>query len=60
MYGMHWTLIFIDFHNYNTNKQTAWLLVCKQAILTEQPPLVGEASADRGCRVVSAMDSNGR
>jgi hypothetical protein len=47
-----------------TNKQTnSVALVRKRTIPTERPPPVGEVSAnfaDRGCRVVSAMDPHGR
>jgi hypothetical protein len=38
-------------------------LVRKRTIPTERPPFVGEVVptfADRGCRVISAMDSHGR
>jgi hypothetical protein len=38
-------------------------LARKRTISTERPPLVGEVSANflqRGCRVVSAVDSHGR
>jgi hypothetical protein len=49
---------------YPALKKTLWLLVRKQTIPTERPPLVGEVSAnffaDRGCRMVSATDPYGR
>jgi hypothetical protein len=34
--------------------------VRKRTTPTEQPPLVGEVNADRGCRVVSATEPHGR
>jgi hypothetical protein len=39
------------------------VLIRKRTIQTERPPLVGEVSgtfADRGCRVVRAMNPHGR
>jgi hypothetical protein len=35
-------------------------LVRERTVPTERPPLVVPTFADRGCRVVSATDSNGR
>jgi hypothetical protein len=40
--GPIWTIISV--HNNNNNNSLA--LVCKRNILTEQPPLVGEDSAN--------------
>jgi hypothetical protein len=46
-----------------TNILNSVVLVRKRTIPTEQPQPAGEVSAnlaDRGCRVVSAMDPHGR
>jgi hypothetical protein len=45
------------------NHLNSMALVREQNTRTERPPLVGEVSAyfcDRGCRVVSTMNSDGR
>jgi hypothetical protein len=44
-------------------KENFVALVHKQTVPTERPPLIGEVSAkfaDKGCRVVSAMDPHCR
>jgi hypothetical protein len=48
---------------YKKTKQTktnSGALVRQRTIPIERPPLVGEVSADRGCRVVSATNPHGR
>jgi hypothetical protein len=48
---------------HKTKKLNSVALVRERTIPTERPPLVGEevpTFADRGCRMVSATDSQGR
>jgi hypothetical protein len=45
---------------YKPLKPNCVPLAGKQAIPTERAPIVGEVNAYRGCRLVSAKDSQGR